>query len=298
MKDLDLSVVYMSNCEPFGPGNCESGSEDYRYTGKHEDPSGLYYFGARYYDPLTGRFTTRDTVFGGLGDPQSQNRYVYCMNNPHKYVDPDGKFAISAFAFSAFTGGLIGSAASMVTYAAVAHVSGHEITANGIVSAGYSGFISGVVSVVAGPLGGSIAKVAGLGSNPLASTGISLGIQAIGDEVAHWVGCEVGQETYDNSMKEKLIRGTYSVGSNIVLGEILPKTGGMKTLDQAEIAIPKTSDAYYGAIFDSTVPNIMNARAIATGIIVGSSLSQMIDPWMDISSYMIDDTVERRRMGG
>ena len=86
------SVIYTSNYEPFGPSSGESGDEDYRYTGKHMDPSGLYYFGARYYDPLTGRFTTRDTVFGSLGDPQSQNRYVYCMNNPHKYTDPDGKF--------------------------------------------------------------------------------------------------------------------------------------------------------------------------------------------------------------
>lgn len=78
------------------PYNC---SEDYRYTGKHEDPSGLYYFGARYYDPLTGRFTTRDTVFGDITDPQSQNRYVYCLNNPHKYVDPNGYSAEKALEF-------------------------------------------------------------------------------------------------------------------------------------------------------------------------------------------------------
>ena len=83
-------VVYESNYEPFGPSSGESGSEDYRYTGKHEDPSGLYYFGARYYNPVLGRFTTRDTVFGDQTDPQSQNRYVYCRNNPQKYIDPDG----------------------------------------------------------------------------------------------------------------------------------------------------------------------------------------------------------------
>ncbi|MBN2335864.1 RHS repeat-associated core domain-containing protein [Candidatus Bathyarchaeota archaeon] len=84
-------VVYESNYEPYGPGCGEEGSEDYRYTGKREDPTGLYYFGARYYDPVTGRFTTRDTVMGDLSDPQSLNRYSYCRNNPHKYTDPDGK---------------------------------------------------------------------------------------------------------------------------------------------------------------------------------------------------------------
>lgn len=45
---------------------------------------------------MTGRFTTRDTVFGDLADSQSQNRYVYCLNNPHKYIDPDGHIVITA----------------------------------------------------------------------------------------------------------------------------------------------------------------------------------------------------------
>ncbi len=91
-------VVYESNYEPYGPGVEETGSEDYRYTGKREDPTGLYYYGARYYDPVTGRFTTRDTVFGDLTDPQSPNRYSYCRNNPHKYTDPDGRMAQLALA--------------------------------------------------------------------------------------------------------------------------------------------------------------------------------------------------------
>jgi RHS repeat-associated protein len=55
------------------------------------DPTGFYYYGARYYDPATGRFTTRDPVFGDLTDPQSLNRYSYCRNNPHKYVDKNGR---------------------------------------------------------------------------------------------------------------------------------------------------------------------------------------------------------------
>jgi len=86
--------VYETNYVPFGPAHGESGSEEFKYTGKHEDPSGLYYFGARCYDPETGRFITEDPVTGSLDDPQGLNRYVYCRNNPHKYVDPDGKLAI------------------------------------------------------------------------------------------------------------------------------------------------------------------------------------------------------------
>ena len=111
------SSVYESNYEPFGPSSGESGSEDYRYTGKHEDPSGLYYFGARYYDPLTGRFTTRDTVFGELIDPQSQNRYAYCMNNPHKYTDPDGREPFSVAVGVGFAVGVcVGAIGNVLAY--------------------------------------------------------------------------------------------------------------------------------------------------------------------------------------
>jgi len=84
-------VVYESNYKPFGPSHGESGSEEYKYTGKHEDTSGLYYFGARYYDPETGRFITEDLVGGKLRDPQSQNKFGYSRNNPLRYVDKDGR---------------------------------------------------------------------------------------------------------------------------------------------------------------------------------------------------------------
>ena len=37
-----------------------------QHTVKSESPTGLYYFGTRYYDPATGRSTTRNTVFDAL----------------------------------------------------------------------------------------------------------------------------------------------------------------------------------------------------------------------------------------
>jgi len=66
-------------------------TEKYKYTGKEKDITGLYYYGARYYDPAIGRFTTRDPKRGNLMNPQSMNPYVYCMNNPMKYIDPNGE---------------------------------------------------------------------------------------------------------------------------------------------------------------------------------------------------------------
>jgi RHS repeat-associated protein len=69
-------------------------TEKYKYTGKEKDITGLYYYGARYYDPTIGRFITRDPVKGNIMNPQTLNPYVYCLNNPLKYIDPDGRESI------------------------------------------------------------------------------------------------------------------------------------------------------------------------------------------------------------
>jgi len=75
-------VVYDTNHVPFGPDQGEAGSEEFKYTGKQEDATGLYYYWARYYDPETGRFITEDLVKGILEDQQNLKRYVYCYYNP------------------------------------------------------------------------------------------------------------------------------------------------------------------------------------------------------------------------
>jgi len=48
--------------------------------------TGLYYFRARWYDPVTGRWLSKDPIgiAGGL------NQYVFCANNPVNHVDPLG----------------------------------------------------------------------------------------------------------------------------------------------------------------------------------------------------------------
>jgi RHS repeat-associated protein len=61
------------------------------FTSKERDnETGLDYFGARYYSSTQGRFTSPDLLSGRPGSPQSWNSYTYSINNPLKYVDPDG----------------------------------------------------------------------------------------------------------------------------------------------------------------------------------------------------------------
>jgi len=60
----------------------------YGFTGREYDSAvDLIYYRARYYDPLIGRFLTRDPA--GMGD--GANLYVYAGNNPQSFVDPTGK---------------------------------------------------------------------------------------------------------------------------------------------------------------------------------------------------------------
>jgi RHS repeat-associated protein len=63
------------------------------FTGKERDAeTGLDYFGARYFSGAQGRFTTADPLMASAkaSNPQTWNRYAYALNNPLKFVDPDG----------------------------------------------------------------------------------------------------------------------------------------------------------------------------------------------------------------
>jgi len=61
--------------------------------GKQRDTeSGLDNFGARYNASTIGRFMTPDPLMASAhtSNPQTWNRYAYGLNNPLRYVDPDG----------------------------------------------------------------------------------------------------------------------------------------------------------------------------------------------------------------
>lgn len=50
------------------------------------EAGGLYYFNARWYDASLGRFVSEDPVKDGI------NWYVYCVNNPLRFIDPTGLY--------------------------------------------------------------------------------------------------------------------------------------------------------------------------------------------------------------
>ncbi len=63
---------------------------DKKFTGQRLDGMGLYYYGARYYDPTIGRFISADPTIPDSNNPQGLNHYSYVINNPLKLIDPNG----------------------------------------------------------------------------------------------------------------------------------------------------------------------------------------------------------------
>ncbi|WP_041607605.1 RHS repeat domain-containing protein [Halobacteroides halobius] len=135
ITDEEGNEVMRYKYSPFGnliksKGNTE---DSYRFTGKEFDGmTGLYYYGARYYDPTIGRFITEDPIQDGW------NWYVYCRNNPLRYVDLDGltAFAVElAGAGQAFAEGQLGLGlvidlkGDVIAYTAESAGAGNEIGA-------------------------------------------------------------------------------------------------------------------------------------------------------------------------
>ena len=98
------TVIERNEYLPFGtriPGSIQAADNRYRFAGKEEQRFGydiftgaykrdlaLLDFGARYYDPFTARWTTRDPLAGKY---HSLSPYSYCAGNPVNLVDPDGR---------------------------------------------------------------------------------------------------------------------------------------------------------------------------------------------------------------
>jgi RHS repeat-associated protein len=102
MTDNTQTKLYEWLGYPFGKEYASIGwyMNNYRFTGKEFDElTGLYYYGARYYFPDFGIFIEPEPFMGtnglNLADPLSLKFYDYCRNNPLRFIDPDGRRAMT-----------------------------------------------------------------------------------------------------------------------------------------------------------------------------------------------------------
>jgi RHS repeat-associated protein len=203
-------VVYMpfgeTFVEEFNFSSAEA-AQPYLFNGKELDrETGLYYYGARYYDPGSSIWLSLDPM---MEKYPGWSPYNYTLQNPVKLVDPDGRIVATAIVGAAVTGGIIGGIAGFV---------GSEGgTKSKLKSAGIgvaAGVVGGVVSATTGGLGafgsGAVSSIAG------GLTEMGLG-QVSGGKKGSWKG-----------LAGKAILG----GSFGKLAKVLPKVAGSVIADK------------------------------------------------------------------
>ena len=92
--DAGGDVLGAIDYNAFGSSRNPTGFLDrFGFTARELDSfSGLYYYRARQYDPINGRFTGQDPLKFAAGDT---NFYRYAFNAPTMYTDPTGMVAIA-----------------------------------------------------------------------------------------------------------------------------------------------------------------------------------------------------------
>ncbi|THC44302.1 NBR1-Ig-like domain-containing protein [Massilia sp. Mn16-1_5] len=89
--DGNGNPVSQSRYEPYGYV-ASGATPTIGFTGHVNDAdTGLTYMQQRYYDPVAGRFLSIDPVVTDANTGSSFNRYAYAINNPFKFIDPDGR---------------------------------------------------------------------------------------------------------------------------------------------------------------------------------------------------------------
>jgi len=110
--DESGAVVWRESYRPYGERLVNDGASRANglwFAGHRQDSSGLVQMGARYYDPVVGRFYSTDPVLFDDAKVHSFNRYAYANNNPYRFVDPDGRTPIDV-GFALWDGGQLAGA--------------------------------------------------------------------------------------------------------------------------------------------------------------------------------------------
>lgn len=95
------TLLQKTHYYPFGMAFAETTGEQeqpFKYNGKELDREmqlNTYDYAARYMDPAIGRFTSIDPHAENY---YSTSPYAYVMNNPLKYIDPDGRKVVMTVA--------------------------------------------------------------------------------------------------------------------------------------------------------------------------------------------------------
>ncbi len=226
---------------PYGGTRIDSGSISvkHKYTSQELDgETGLYNYGARYYDPILGRFISADTIVQNFSDPQTLNRYSYARNNPVIYIDPSGH------GWQEWVGAGVGAVIGAIAAeraggdwwkgAIVGAVAGYTGTWAGTwayTAAGGSGWFAAIVGgAVGGATGGAVSgglNAAMYGGNVWQGIYRGAGNGALYGAIGGMVGGAVGNVASYYGISNVYVQGLLQIGSGSVAGGIAAElTGG------------------------------------------------------------------------
>lgn len=113
-----VSITDQNGCDVTDDMNHIGNINPLRYRGYYYDvETGLYYLHARYYDPVIGRFLSKDDEQYLATD--SPNPYAYCNNNPVNMVDFDGHEVLTLSLLLVSTDAAVKAAAAAIAAAMV-----------------------------------------------------------------------------------------------------------------------------------------------------------------------------------
>jgi RHS repeat-associated protein len=102
LTDAGGNVADTYGYTPYGQMVKHNGTNDQPFTFvgeygvRQEGDTGIYQMRARYYDPQTIRFLSRDPFGPNLIEPKSINPYAYAAQNPLSFIDPTGMYWVNA----------------------------------------------------------------------------------------------------------------------------------------------------------------------------------------------------------
>ncbi len=202
--ELYEHVQYFPSGEPWVDQRSNTERLPHLFSGKELDQeTGLYYFGARYYDPRVGLWASADPAsteyldgqvsLGGVYQPINLSSYAYAGHNPQKYSDPDGRaLNLVAAAIGAVGGAVVGGGVELgrqlwrgedINWKRVG-----ATAAGGAVAGGLAGLTAGASLVAQGAMAGAASAAGG------AVTRTALGESTTATDVA--VDAAVGVVTF------------------------------------------------------------------------------------------------------
>jgi len=218
-----------------------------------------------------GRFISPDTFIQAPYNPQSLNRYSYCLNNPLKYIDPTGNFAFLAalivIAKAAIVGAAIGAAVGATLGGINAAINGTSIW-TGIGMGLCSGAISGAAAGAG--FGAGAVGVGGLfGAKAMSFWGTKVALGALSGSMggmanAAYSGTSIAQGAMWGAATGTVFTGVAISPVGRALGRGIGNTGVGRILNKANKWVGSSYDDFIAEVHGGSAGSALNANKSST----------------------------------